>query len=96
MAKITKEKIKGCVKGSALTIATLCGVIGGIILGISLKEMKGMIFMETIVSKCHIHLPFLSLLINIVIDLSFIRFQIKIISMDLTFCYGYNIYCIII
>ena len=88
MAKITKEKIKGCVKGSALTIATLCGVIGGIILGISLKEMKGTIFMETIVSKCHIHLPFLSLLI--------IRFQIKMISMDLTFCYGYNIYCIII
>ena len=93
MAKITKEKIKGCVKGSALTIATLCGVIGGIVLGISLKEMKGKIFMETIVSKCHIHLPFLSLLINIVIDL---RFQIKMISMDLTFCYGYNIYCIII
>ena len=41
MAKITKEKIKGCVKGSALTIATLCGVIGGIVLGISLKQMPG-------------------------------------------------------
>ena len=41
MAKVTKEKIKGCVKGSALTIATLCGVIGGIVLGITLKNMKG-------------------------------------------------------
>ena len=51
MAKITKEKIKGCVKGSALTIATLCGVIGGIILGISLKEMKGKIFHENISFK---------------------------------------------
>ena len=46
MAKITKEKIKGCVKGSALTIATLCGVIGGIVLGISLKEMKGKNILE--------------------------------------------------
>ena len=46
MAKITKEKIKGCVKGSALTIATLCGVIGGIVLGISLKEMKGKIMLD--------------------------------------------------
>ena len=51
MAKITKEKIKGCVKGSALTIATLCGVIGGIVLGISLKEMKGKIFHENISFK---------------------------------------------
>ena len=58
MAKITKEKIKGCVKGSALTIATLCGVIGGIILGISLKEMKGKIFHENIFLNCHIHLSF--------------------------------------
>ena len=41
MAKLTKEKIKGCVQSSALTIATLCGVIGGIVLGITLKSMKG-------------------------------------------------------
>ena len=41
MAKITKERMKGCVKSSALTIATLCGVIGGIVLGITLKNAKG-------------------------------------------------------
>ena len=41
MAKITKERLKGCVKGSALTIATLCGVIGGIVLGITLKNARG-------------------------------------------------------
>jgi len=40
MAKITKERMKGCVKSSALTIATLCGVIGGIVLGITLKNAK--------------------------------------------------------
>ena len=33
--------MKGCVKSSALTIATLCGVIGGIVLGITLKNAKG-------------------------------------------------------
>ena len=68
MAKITKEKIKGCVKGSALTIATLCGVIGGIVLGISLKEMKGKIFMETFLSKCHTHLSLLCLLVTFIIN----------------------------
>ena len=41
MAKITREKMKGCVKSSALTIATLCGVIGGIVLGITLKNARG-------------------------------------------------------
>ena len=41
MAKITKEKITGCLKGSALTVATLLGVIGGIVLGITLKQAKG-------------------------------------------------------
>lgn len=40
MAKITKARVKGCVKSSALTIATLCGVIGGILLGVTLKGMK--------------------------------------------------------
>ena len=58
MAKITKEKIKGCVKGSALTIATLCGVIGGIVLGISLKEMKGKIFYGNISFKMSYSLIF--------------------------------------
>ena len=33
--------MKGCIKSSALTIATLCGVIGGIVLGITLKNAKG-------------------------------------------------------
>ena len=33
--------MKGCVKSSALTIATLCGVIGGIVLGITLKNARG-------------------------------------------------------
>ena len=64
MAKITKEKIKGCVKGSALTIATLCGVIGGIILGISLKEMKGKIFHENISFKLPYSFIFLLPLID--------------------------------
>ena len=51
MAKITQEKIKGCVKSSALTIATLCGVIGGILLGIFLKEMKGNILIVIFISN---------------------------------------------
>ena len=41
MAKLTKEKITGCLKGSALTVATLLGVIGGIVLGVCLKASKG-------------------------------------------------------
>jgi len=38
MAKLTKEKVKGCLKGSALTLATLAGVIGGVIFGLSLRQ----------------------------------------------------------
>merc|ERR1712117_760477 len=37
MAKLTKEKVKGCLKGSALTLATLAGVIGGVVFGLSLR-----------------------------------------------------------
>ena len=33
MAKLTKEKVTSCLKGSALTLATLAGVIGGVIFG---------------------------------------------------------------
>ena len=82
MAKITKEKIKGCVKGSALTIATLCGVIGGIILGISLKEMKGKIFHENISFK----LPYSFIFLG--------RYQIYLITMNLIIYCRYNKYCI--
>ena len=42
MAKLTKEKVKGCLKGSALTLATLAGVIGGVIFGLSLRQRAGM------------------------------------------------------
>ena len=38
MAKITKEKVTSCLKGSWLTLATLTGVIGGVILGVCLKQ----------------------------------------------------------
>lgn len=38
MAKLTKEKVKGCLRGSALTLATLAGVIGGVIFGLSLRQ----------------------------------------------------------
>jgi len=40
MAKLTKEKVKGCLKGSALTLATLAGVIGGVIFGLCLRTRK--------------------------------------------------------
>ena len=86
MAKITKEKIKGCVKGSALTIATLCGVIGGIVLGISLKEMKGKIFHENISFKLPYSFIFLLPLIG--------RYQIYLITMNLIIHCRYNKYCI--
>jgi len=38
MAKLTKDKVKGCLKSSALTLATLAGVIGGVIFGLSLRQ----------------------------------------------------------
>merc|ERR1711910_74485 len=39
-AKLTKEKVKGCLKGSALTLATLAGVIGGVIFGMALRTRE--------------------------------------------------------
>ena len=41
MAKITKEKITSCLKGSGLTLATLMGVIGGVVFGICLRQREG-------------------------------------------------------
>ena len=41
MAKVTKEKVTSCLKGSALTLATLAGVIGGGIFGLSLRTREG-------------------------------------------------------
>jgi len=38
MAKFTKEKAARCLKGSALTLATLLGVVGGVIFGICLRQ----------------------------------------------------------
>jgi len=40
MTKFTKEKIRGCLKGSALTLATLIGVIGGVIFGLCLRQRE--------------------------------------------------------
>ena len=42
MAKLTQEKVKSCLKGSALTLATLAGVIGGVIFGLCLRTREGM------------------------------------------------------
>ena len=56
MAKITKERMKGCVKSSALTIATLCGVIGGIVLGITLKNAKGKLMKTIEVLMCNVRM----------------------------------------
>jgi hypothetical protein len=41
MAKVTRAKVKSCMKSSWLTLATLFGVIGGVILGVSLKQRAG-------------------------------------------------------
>ena len=41
MAKLTKEKVTGCLKSSALTLATLAGVIGGVIFGMALRTREG-------------------------------------------------------
>merc|ERR1712141_465170 len=40
MAKVTKEKVKSCLKGSALTFATLAGVIGGVLFGLGLRQRE--------------------------------------------------------
>jgi len=40
MAKLTKDKVKSCLKGSALTFATLAGVIGGVVFGICLRTRE--------------------------------------------------------
>merc|ERR1712001_570020 len=40
MAKLTKEKVTGCLKSSALTLATLAGVIGGVIFGMALRTRE--------------------------------------------------------
>lgn len=40
MAKLTKEKVTSCLKGSALTFATLAGVIGGVIFGLALRTRE--------------------------------------------------------
>ena len=40
MAKITKDSVKGCLKGSALTLATLAGVIGGVVFGLCLRQSE--------------------------------------------------------
>jgi len=37
---ITKEKMRSCLKGSGLTLATMMGVIGGVIFGLTLRSMK--------------------------------------------------------
>ena len=41
MAKFTRDKVTGCLKSSALTLATLAGVIGGVIFGLVLKQREG-------------------------------------------------------
>jgi len=40
MAKITKESVKDCMRGSALTLATLVGVLGGVAFGFILRSMR--------------------------------------------------------
>jgi Na+/H+-dicarboxylate symporter len=40
MAKLTKDKVTSCLKGSALTLATLAGVIGGVIFGLCLRTRE--------------------------------------------------------
>ena len=37
----TKEKLTKCLKGGGLTLATLTGVIGGVILGVALRQREG-------------------------------------------------------
>ena len=44
MAKVTKEKVTSCLKGSALTLATLAGVIGGVVFGLCLRTREGAVY----------------------------------------------------
>lgn len=44
MAKVTKEKVTSCLKGSALTLATLAGVIGGVVFGLCLRTREGVVY----------------------------------------------------
>ena len=46
MAKLTKEKVTNCLKGSALTLATLAGVIGGVIFGLALRTREGKKYLQ--------------------------------------------------
>ena len=63
MAKLTKEKVTGCLKSSALTLATLAGVIGGVIFGMALRTREG----KTLSSKLlffllQMHIPSVTLM----------------------------------
>ncbi|CAB4062653.1 Excitatory amino acid transporter 3 [Lepeophtheirus salmonis] len=40
MAKFTKDNVKSCMKSSALTLATLLGVIGGVVFGLLLRQRE--------------------------------------------------------
>lgn len=40
MAKFSKEKVVSCVKSSGLTLATIIGVIGGVIFGVVLRQRE--------------------------------------------------------
>ena len=46
MAKVTKEKVTSCLKGSALTLATLAGVIGGVVFGLCLRTREGTLYLS--------------------------------------------------
>ncbi len=39
--KMAKIRVRECLKGSALTLATLAGVLGGVAFGLILRESKG-------------------------------------------------------
>ena len=42
MVKVTMEKVQSCCrKGSPLTLATLSGVIGGVVFGLCLRTREG-------------------------------------------------------
>ena len=41
MVKVTKEKVTSCLRGSALTLATIAGVLGGVAFGLALRASKG-------------------------------------------------------
>jgi len=37
---LSKEKVMGCVRSGGLTVATMCGVIGGVIFGLALRQRE--------------------------------------------------------